>query len=409
MTLSRRDFLKGGLMAGAYLSASQLFQLAACGADKQFSKLNSKAPILVVVQLNGGNDGLNMVIPYSQQSYFKLRPSIAIAEEKILKIDNQTGFHPAMADLHKLFAAEKVAVVQGVGYPNANRSHFRSIEIWQTAQPDSLEDTGWLGRYLDRCRETDSIFPAINLDPSLPKTFQARHCTVPTVPSLNDFNFKVDSFLSGDRANVTGAFSEIYDSFDLKRPHVELLRKAGKDAIKASDQLHRLAKLYKSRTEYPSSSFANSMKFIAQMITGGLPTSIYGANLDGFDTHTNQNRQQENLLRDLSKTIGAFQRDLEEHGRDQQVLTVIFSEFGRRVAENGGKGTDHGTAGPVLIVGSALKGGLYGAVPSLVQLDQGDLKHTTDFRSVYATILSGWFQADDRDILGHNFESLRFV
>ncbi len=409
MALSRRGFLKGGLAAGIFLSASQLLQLSAMGAENHFARRKPGQRILVVVQLNGGNDGLNMVIPFTESAYYQQRPSLAIAEDKILKISSHVGLHPAMTDLRKLFSDGKIAIVQGAGYPNANRSHFRSIEIWQTAEPEKLADTGWLGRYLDRCSDVHNIFPAINLDPSLPKTLVGDHVNVPTVPNVNEFKFRVDGFLTSDKTNVISTFDDIYDSFDLKRPHIDLLRNAGKDAIKASDELHKLTRQYKSKTDYPQSGFGNSMKFIAQMITGGLPTTIYGANLDGFDTHANQTRQQENLLKDLSKAMSAFQADLEEHGLGQEVLTLVFSEFGRRVGENGGRGTDHGTAGPVLLMGSSLRGGLYGEQPSLGKLDQGDLKYTIDFRSIYSTLLSGWFQVDSREILGHQFENLRFV
>lgn len=408
MGVSRREFLKGGIAAGLYLSATQLLELSAAAANNGSSQ-SSKRRVLVIVQLNGGNDGLNMVIPHSDPVYYKQRPSISISQERLLKLTDDIALNPAMKDLQRLFSNEKLAVIQGVGYPNANRSHFRSIEIWQTAQPDKLGETGWLGRYLDRCDQCDGIFPAINLDPSLPKTLCGDNIIVPTIQNAGTFKFRIDDFLAADRQNVINTFNDIYDKYGSSNPQAELLRKAGKDAIKASDQLQELTKKYKSKVNYPGTNFGNSLKFIAQMITGNLPSIIYGANLDGFDTHANQSKQQDRLLGELSDGLAAFQQDLEEHGKADEVITLVFSEFGRRVAENGGKGTDHGTAGPVMLLGSKIKGGLYGEQPSLSKLDQGDLKYTVDFRSIYSTILTGWFGTDAKDILGHRFEDLKFV
>lgn len=409
MKLSRRDLLKGGLAAGLFLSAGHLMEVTALAADGLATKRKNGKRILVVVQLSGGNDGLNMVAPIADPAYYKIRPSLAIPEDKALTLGSGFGLHPAMKELSLLYADKKLAIVQGVGYPSPNRSHFRSIDIWQTAAPEKLEETGWLGRYLDGCRDRDEIFPAINLDSSMPKTLVGREIVVPTVPNLNDLRFKTESLNPGERDQVLNAFTDIYNLDRFKGPNAQLLKQAGKNAIKASDKLQGMASRYKSEVTYPQSTFGNSVKFIAQMITGGLPATIYGAHFDGFDTHVNQARHQDNLLRDLSGTLSAFQTDLEQHNVADDVVVMVFSEFGRRAAENGGKGTDHGTAGPVLLLGKSIRGGLYGEPSSLTKLDQGDLKFTTDFRSVYATLLSQWFAADAREILGGNFECFRFV
>lgn len=409
MKLSRRELLKGGIATGIFLSANRLMELTAMASDGLAPSRKNGRRILVVVQLSGGNDGLNMVIPLQESAYYKLRPSLAVSQDKALPLDANFGLHPAMTELAGQYQNKKLAIIHGVGYPNPNRSHFRSIDIWQTGQPDKLEETGWLGRYLDGSRDRDNLFPAINLDSSMPKTLIGREIVAPTVPNLSDFRFKTESLSNAERELVLNTFTYIYNSDRSKSANAQLLIQAGRNAIKASDKLQGLARQYKSEVSYPQSAFGHSIKFIAQMIAGGLPATVYGANLDGFDTHVNQARQQESLLKDLSKTLSAFQTDLEQHNVADDVVVLVFSEFGRRAAENGGKGTDHGTAGPVMLLGRPIRGGTYAEAASLTKLDQGDLKFTTDFRSVYATLLSQWFNADAREILGGNFENLRFV
>ena len=389
--------------------AGELLNMAAQAANQSPRKIGG-SKILIAIQLNGGNDGLNTVIPYSQGSYYQARPAIGIKAEKVLPLNAEIGLHPSMTGLHDLFKAGNVAVIQGAGYPNPNRSHFRSIEIWQTGQPEKISENGWLGRYLDVCcAGKDELFPAVNVDPMLPKTLFGSKVNVPSVSNIEEFKFLTDPQYKPDRGVQIDAFNDIYDSYQLKRPHIELLRKAGMDANLASDKLHQLVKNYDSQVKYPQGAFGNSMKFISQMITGGLKCPIYGASLDGFDTHTNQLRTQDGLLNQLSDGIAALQSDLKKRGMQDDVVIMVFSEFGRRVAENGGRGTDHGTAAPVLIVGSSVKGGVYGSHPSLTELDAGDLKYKIDFRSIYSTILTGWLQCESKDVLGQKFENLGFI
>ena len=410
MTISRRDLIKNGLGALAFsFGASEFINLAA-----QASNLSPRKPgaskILVVVQLSGGNDGLNTVIPYSMGSYYQARPTIGVKGEKVLKLNSDVGFHPAMTGLHELYKLGKVAVVQGVGYPGPNRSHFRSIEIWQTGDAEKIAETGWLGRYLDVCcAGKEDLFPAVNVDPMLPKTLFGSKVNVPSVSNIDDFRFLTDPQFKPDRDVQIKAFNDIYESFNVKRPHMDLLRKAGIDANLASDKLHQLVKQYNSDITYPPGTFGNSLKFISQMITGGLNCAIYGASLDGFDTHTNQLTPQGGLLKQLSDGLAAFHNDLKKKQLDDDVVVLVFSEFGRRVAENGGRGTDHGTAAPVLVVGSTVHGGVYGSHPSLTDLDSGDLKYKIDFRNVYATLLNKWMQCDSKAVLGQRFEELGFI
>lgn len=406
MTLSRRKFIQGGLgMLGLMMTAEQIFRLQARAAE-----LNGQKQ-LVLIQLSGGNDGLNTVIPFGNGAYYDARPQIAIEQKDVLQINDMIGLHPAMTGMHELFKENKLAIVEGTGYGSPNRSHFRSIEIWQTAEPDKIGDTGWLGRYLDLAYagKSQTALPAVNVDPMLPKTLYARKIMVPSVNNIYEFRFRSDPHFRKDRDKQLEAFKDIYESFDSKRPHAEMLRKAGLEANHASDHLLKIVKSYKSSIKYPSGKLADGLKFVSQMIAGGITAPVFTVSLDGFDTHANQQRAQAGLLKQLSDALLAFQRDLRDHGLEDKVLTLVFSEFGRRVQENNGRGTDHGTAEPLFLVGSSVKGGVYGEAPSLTNLDAGDLKHTVDFRTVYATVLENWLGADSVEILGKRFETLPLV
>lgn len=411
MTISRREFIKSGLgLMTVCLSAPQMLALAAQAAEFA-PRQAGKSKILVVVQMGGGNDGLNTVIPYGMGAYYQARPTLGIQPDKLLPLNGQLALNPVMGGLSDLYKQGKVALLQAVGYPNPNRSHFRSIEIWQTAQPDKIGDTGWLGRYLDlyAAAKPDNIFSAVNVEPTLPKTLSSNKVMVPSVSNVFDFRFRTDPQYMQDRKTQVAAFNEIYESFNLKRPHVDLLRKTGVDANKASDYLQQIVRQYRGDVKYPEGSFGNGLKFIAQMIAGGVDSRIFTVSLDGFDTHTNQTRTQNGLLKQLSDGVSAFQSDLSAHGLQDDVLILCFSEFGRRVAENGGHGTDHGTAAPVFVIGNSVKGGIYGDHASLSDLDAGDLKYKIDFRSIYATLSDRWLKADSRQILGANFETIPFV
>lgn len=411
MTISRRTFITGGLgLMSVYLSAPQMLLLGAQAAE--FSpRIAGKSKVLVVVQMSGGNDGLNTVVPYGLGNYYQVRPNIGIKAEDVLRLDDQIGLNPNMDGMHKLFKNGNLAVVQAVGYPNPNRSHFRSIEIWQTGQPERIGSTGWLGRYLDLASDgkSDNIFPAVNVEPTLPKTLASAKVMVPSVSNVYDFKFRTDPAYQQDRNVQVRAFNDIYDSFNLKRSNVDLLRRVGVDANKASEYLNKVVRSYKADVKYPDGSFGKGLKFIAQMISGAVNSSIYTVNLDGFDTHTNQLRPQNNLLKQLSEGVSAFMADMEQHGLQDDVVVLAFSEFGRRVAENGSRGTDHGTAEPVFLIGKNVKGGIYGDHPSLSSLDDGDLRYKIDFRSIYSTLLDRWLKADSKQILAAQFDTIPFI
>ncbi|MBX9770751.1 MAG: DUF1501 domain-containing protein [Candidatus Obscuribacterales bacterium] len=409
--LTRRNFLKGLAAAGIWLSQSELLALAAQATGAK--RVIGKDKVLVVVQLSGGNDGLNTVVPYGLGTYYDARPQIGIKPNEVIALNGQIGLNPNMSGMADLFKKGKLAIIQAVGYPNANRSHFRSIEIWQTASPDRIAGTGWLGRYLDQASLggdlSKNLLAAVNVDPVLPKTLSANKVIVPSVANVNDFRFKVDPDYPQDRKAQVSAFEDIYANFTLRRPYVDLLRKVGLETNKASDHLLAITKNYKSAQNYPDNEFARGLKFISQMITGGVSSRIYNISLNGFDTHVNQARTQSRLLKQLSEGLTCFQADLDAHGCADDVLVMVFSEFGRRVSENNGRGTDHGTAEPLFVLGNAVHGGLYGDHPNLTNLDNGDLRHKIDFRSVYATILDRWLKADSAAILGNRFDQMGFV
>ena len=411
---TRREFLKTGLSTmGAIMSAPMLLSYLARQAEAAPRTVGS-SKILVLVQLSGGNDGLNTVIPYTDPAYLKLRPAIGIKPDAVLKLNDKIGLNPNMGPFQDLHKAGKLAIIQGVGYPNPNRSHFRSIEIWQTAEPLKVKETGWIGRYLDLANSgkstADNIFPAINVDPILPKTLSAQKVVVPSISDIKNFTFKADPRYEADRALRLETFNNIYQNYPAVKanshPYVEELRRVGLDTTEASRSIAKMVADYKSDVKYPNNGFGRGLQFISQLIAGGVNCGIYNITLGGFDTHTNEQRGHENLFRTLCQGIQAFQSDLENHNLDKDVIVMTFSEFGRRVAENGGRGTDHGAAAPMFVIGSSVKGGIIGDQPSLTDLDDGDLKYKIDFRSVYATILDKWLHADSKSILLDKYDQL---
>lgn len=413
MTVSRRKFLASSAGAfGALLCGSQLMGLLAQQAQAA-PRIAGASRILILIQMSGGNDGLNSVIPFADPAYSKLRPVIGIKPDAVLKLNDKLGLNPNMSAYDELFKSGNLAIIQGVGYPNPNRSHFRSIEIWQTAEPKKIEDTGWLGRYLDLSNPSkaklDNIFPAINVDPILPKTLSAEKTVVPSISDIANFTFKADPRYEADRQARLTTFNAIYQKYSLDRPYIDELRKIGIDTTEASDHIAKLVVNYKDASKYPNNGFGRGMKFISQLIIGGVNCRIYNISLNGFDTHTNQVNSQANLFKTLTGGINALHSDLRNHGLDKDVLIMTFSEFGRRAAENGGRGTDHGAAAPLFLIGSQVKGGIVGEHPSLTELEDGDLKYKIDFRSVYATVLEHWLGADSKAILGDKFDLLDLV
>jgi len=379
--MDRRSFLKltatgtgGFYFLPGFLTAQNLW-----------NKLSSAKPdnILVFIQLNGGNDGLNTVVPYLDPLYYSNRPTIAVEKSSVIQAANGLGFHPALKDFSTMLQSGDLSIIQNVGYPNPNRSHFRSQEIWQTAS-DSKQylDYGWLGRYLDiQCK--DESLPALNLDTIDNLTLKAASANVLTV---KDFN-RLNSISSGD------------SSFSLsENSQLDFVRSLQTASMDGMDEIKNALKQATGINEvYAQNALSKNLEWIAKLIKGNLASSVYYTSLSGFDTHNNQVQLHHKQLTMLNDAVYSFYKDLKRNHMLDQVTLVIFSEFGRRVKENG-TGTDHGTAGPMFIVGGSNKGAIIGKNPDLNTLDQGDLIHQIDFRSVYASLLQNKFSFDPKQI-----------
>ena len=416
--LNRREFLKRGVtFVSLSLASRYMLMQVTPGHDTVFgqaSTLSGNSRLLVIIQLNGGNDGLNTVIPYGTGLYYDARPKLAVPPKEILPITGQIGLHPKLPNLKKLYDAGKVAIVQGVGYPNANRSHFRSTDIWMTANPDTIEKTGWLGRYLDEsiARFHGTKLPAANIGGTLPLTLVGEKVVVPSIASLEGYQFLTDTRYPQEREKRLKLFQAI-NGQSFENAYLDYLAQTGLGAQQSADDLQTAVKKYTSKVEYPTDPFAQGLKLIAQIIAGGIGTQILYVTIGGFDTHAEQNTARVNhpiLLETVDKGLDAFYRDISQMGVAEDIVMMTFSEFGRRVRENGSLGTDHGTAAPMFVLGDRVKGGLHGEHPSLAKLDDnGDLIYTVDFRSVYATILEDWLGADAQAILGRRFEKLGLI
>ena len=360
--------------------------------------------VLIVINLQGGNDGLNTLVPHGSDAYYRFRPSLAIPRGDVLRIDDAVGLNPALAPLKKMYDGGKVAIVQGVGYPNPDHSHFRSTEIWQTATPAKYESTGWLGRYLDDASlPASNLFNAIALSQVLPAALLSRSADVPAIPQLGGYGLRSDR-----NAASKDAFHALVSdaSVPFRSPFLAQVAEIEDHAQRGAQELPKLIAGYKTQAAYPGTPLGRSLALAAQIVGSKLGTRVLYVQHGSFDTHTNQRAVQDRLLRELGDAVAAFYEDLGAHGNADRVLTMTFSEFGRRVAENGSRGTDHGTAAPLFLVGGGVKGGLYGAAPSLDALDGGDLRFTTDFRSVYATVVERWLGRPSAKIVGGTFATL---
>lgn len=415
--LTRREFLRKGLtLATATATVPTFLAKTAFSIENPYdSALVSSKPgipderVLVVVQLSGGNDGINTVIPYKNDTYYRLRPSLAIAKDKVLDLNGELGFHPGLAGMKSLYDDGKLAIVQGVGYPNPDRSHFRSMEIWQSGVAESFETTGWVGRlfdhtcsnsHLEECSPTLGVSVGSTLNPAL-RGQSGAGVAVQDPEQL----YRMTQLYSSSHSNLL--------DFDASPKEEEsmlnFLRRTAMNAVLSADRIRSSVRKVQNHTDYPRNQFAQGLKLMAGMIAGGLDTRVYYISLTGFDTHANQANLHERLLQTLAEGIAAFQTDLENLGQAERVLGMTFSEFGRRVAENGSRGTDHGKAAPMFIFGLPVKPGFVGEHPGLEDLYDGDLKLHTDFRSVYAAVLEDWLKVDSEAILGRKFDKVKIV
>jgi len=355
--------------------------------------------VLVVIQLTGGNDGLNTVVPWSNRKYYDLRPSLAIPEAEVLKFHEQLGFHPALAGLYKLYQENKVAIIQGVGYPKPNRSHFKSMEIWQSASPETRLKHGWLGRHFDQRMVTGPLNPvvALGLSTEKPRALDGAQASIPCFASLTDIQSMV-----GD-PDTERMLRQIQDASGEGTRVVQQANRTALDAMAAlRDQLSR----FSPAQAYGKDRFGVGFRQIAQIVGTSPQTRVIYFSAGGFDTHARQKESHQALMQGLGDGLLAFQRELEALGKANKVMTLVFSEFGRRTYENASLGTDHGAAAPMFLVGGQVKGGLYGPLPDLENLSDGDLKFAIDFRQVYATALDDWLGGESAAVLDGKFDHL---
>lgn len=414
---TRREFLSTGLtLASAALTIPTFLERSALGLPMPAYGCSSipgvpEHNILVVVQLGGGNDGLNTVVPYGQAAYYRARPTIAIPENKVLRLADGIGLHPSMGGLKELYDDGLLAVVQGVGYPNPNRSHFKSMDIWHTADP-SATGRGWLGRYLDA--ECCGYGKGESGSPMTPEPQAAIAIGREAPLALQGSVAKPVAFENTDLfrwlgRDVHSSLAAPYDGITRSGPlpgtpegsNAAFLMRTALDAQVSSEQIRR-AVAQRPLVQYPGGDLSRQLQMVASMIRAGLKTRVYYVTMGGFDTHAGQGGEQgrhAQLLREFSGALRAFYNDLKSQGNDGRVLTLSFSEFGRRVGQNASGGTDHGTAAPMFLAGPMVRAGLLGTYPSLTDLDDGDLKFTTDFRAVYGGVLQGWLAADPRKVI----------
>jgi uncharacterized protein (DUF1501 family) len=372
-----------------------------------------KDPVLVVLQLSGGNDFLNTIVPYSNPLYYDNRPNVRIPEDQVLPINDQLGFNPNMAPLKRLYDEGKVAIIQGVGYPNPNLSHFRSMDIWHTCEPEKLAEEGWVGRAI---RELDpnkeNVLTGVNFGRGLPRALAAPGVPVASVGNLETYGVLTSIEVEQERAQALDIFSRMYSPVMGRGPVLEYLSQTGMDALTGADILATAPEKYSSSVEYDSNSTAQYLRNIAQVHLANLGTRFLytTAPYNSFDTHATQMTAHANLCKSVGRMVSDFYDDLKEHNASDNVVLLVFTEFGRRVHDNG-SGTDHGSGGAAFVIGDRVKGGLYGEYPSLEEdkLLEGNLHFNNDFRGLYATLLEDWMGLDSKPIVNGSFEKLDFI
>lgn len=397
MVIKRKDFLQIGSLATASFMLPKFL--------KAFEKPAMVPPgnkVVVVIQFSGGNDGLNTVIPVRNDIYYKERPRLGIAKDKALKLTDEVGLNPALESFKSFYDEGSLGILNNVGYPNPDRSHFRSMDIWHSASASNQYiNTGWLGRYLDaQCNGCDKPTQAMELDDVLSlalKGEQSKGLAFKDPQKLyNTSNRKL--------------FKEIINSHKPGEESIDYLYKTMSETISSADYIFQQSKSHATNQIYPGTVLGKDLKTIASLIFSDINTKVYYVSLGSFDTHVNQEAQQKRLFTELNDAVKAFTADLKKNNRFNDVLMMTFSEFGRRVSQNASNGTDHGTANNMFFIGGGLQQkGMLNAMPNLADLNDGDLKHTIDFKNVYATVLNKWLGADDKMILGNTFSYMDFI
>jgi len=397
MLIKRKEFLQIGSLASASLMMPKFL--------KAFEKPSLVPPgnkVMVVLQFSGGNDGLNTVIPIINDIYYKSRPKLGIQKSQALKVTDEAGLNPALPYFKELFDEGSLGIMNNVGYPNPDRSHFRSMDIWQSAsESNEYKTTGWLGRYLDaQCSGCSKPTQALEIDDVLSLAMKGENLKG---LALRDPKQLFNS--SNERY-----FREINATHEHEEAAVDYLYKTLTETLNSADYIYEQSRRHPSSQSYPATQLGKNLKTISSLILSDINTKVYYVSLGSFDTHVNQENQQKRLFTELNDAISSFVKDMQSNNRFQDVTIMTFSEFGRRVAQNASGGTDHGTANNMLFISGGLKEkGLLNPMPDLNDLNQGDLKYTVDFKSVYATMLHNWLSADDEKILGNKYGIMSFV
>ena len=368
-------------------------------------------PILVVIQLTGGNDSLNTLIPYGNSLYYENRNTVAIPQDEVIAIDDNFGFNPAMRPIKDLYDQGKVALIQGVGYPNPNRSHFRSMDIWHTCEPDKQGSEGWLGRVIrDIDPNGENVLTGVNLGRGLPRALAVPGVPVASVAVLETYGVLTGISEEPDRTDALDVFARMYAPTIGSGPVMDYLGQTGLDALRGADILKTAPARYVSSIEYADNAISKNLQGISKVLNANLGTRIFYTQHGGYDTHANQGPVHPKLWTELSQAISDFYADLAEHDVSEDVLMFVFTEFGRRVKDNG-SGTDHGSGGLAFAIGDPVKGGMYSEYPSLKEGDllEGDLQFNIDYRGVYGSMIENWLHLDPIPVVGGNFEQLDFV
>jgi uncharacterized protein (DUF1501 family) len=397
MVIKRKEFLQIGSLATASFMLPKF--LKAFEKPMMVPKGNK---VVVVIQFSGGNDGLNTVIPVRNDIYYKQRPKLGITKDKSLIITDEVGLNPALAVFKGLYDDGSLSILNSVGYPNPDRSHFRSMDIWHSASASNeYVNTGWVGRYLDaQCKGCDKPTQAMELDDVLSLALKGEQS--------KGLAFKDPQKLYNTSNGKY--FKDINANHQNGEETIDYLYKTMSETISSADYIYQQSKAHPTNEVYPATNLGKDLKTIASLIFSDINTKVYYVSLGSFDTHVNQEGQQKRLFTELNDAVKAFTDDLKKNNRFNDVLMMTFSEFGRRVTQNASGGTDHGTANNMFFISGGLKQkGILNAMPDLADLNEGDLKHKVDFKNVYATVLNKWLGADDKMILGNKFEYLNFV
>ena len=399
MLFKRKEFLQVGSLATASLMLPKFLK-----AFEGEAMVPAGNKVVVVLQLSGGNDGLNTVVPVGNDLYYKARPKLGITQSKALRLNDGAGLHPALTGFRELYDDGSLGIINSVGYPNPDRSHFRSMDIWHTASESSeYWNAGWIGRYLDaQCHGCDKPTQAIEIDDVLSLSMKGEHNKGLAVKDPRRLYGTANEKFFRDVMKYHG-------NTDGEQP-VDYLYKTMAETLSSADYIFKQSRLHPTSAQYPATDLGNSMKTIASLIFSDINTKVYYVSLGSFDTHINQEFQQQRLFTEMNDAVRAFTKDLKANGRFEDVLLFSFSEFGRRVSQNASGGTDHGTANNMFMISGGLKKkGLINAMPDLSDLNEGDLKHKVDFKNVYATVLNRWLGADAKNILGREYAYMDFI